>query len=207
MTTTLILVRHGQTAWNEDERFRGRTDLPLDETGLQQVEAAAHRIAAEYRPVAVFSSPLRRAMQTAEVIARSAGLSVQSHPGLIDLDYGEFAGLSPVEAETRFPGLYRTWLSAPHVVRFPGGESLSSVRERTTDLVHQVMERYPGQQVVLVSHQAVCRVLLCSLLGVHNGYISRFRVDTASISVFEVHQSRATLVAVNDTCHLKTWME
>ncbi|MCS7221341.1 MAG: histidine phosphatase family protein [Anaerolineae bacterium] len=203
MTITLLLVRHGQTAWNREERFRGRTDLPLNEAGLQQAEAVACRIAAEYRPIAVLTSPLQRAIQTAEVIARPFHLRVQPHEGLLDLDYGDFAGLSPAEAEARFPELYRTWLNAPHCVRFPHGESLGDVRARSESLVHELIELYPNESVVLVSHLIVCRVLMCRLLGLHEGYILRFQVDTASLTVFEADHERARLILANDTCHLK----
>lgn len=203
MATTLILVRHGQTAWNKEERFRGRTDLPLNEAGLQQAEALARRIAIEYRLAAVFTSPLQRAMQTAEAIARPFHLRIQPHEGLLDLDYGDFAGLSPAEAEAQFPELYRTWLSAPHCVHFPHGESLSDVRTRSERLIHQLIELYPNKSVVLVSHLIVCRVLMCSLLGLHEGHILRFQIDTASLTVFEADHERAKLILANDTCHLK----
>lgn len=204
MTTTLLMVRHGQTAWNKDLHFRGRTDLTLDDTGLKQAEAVARRLTAEYQPVVILSSPLQRARQTATAIARSLNLSVQPEGGLVDIDYGEFTGLSPMEAEAKFLEFYRAWLNVPHVVRFPHGESLDDVRSRLTDLIRRVTELYPNQQVVLVSHQVVCQVLLCALLGIHNGYFSHFQVDTASLTIFELEQGRTTLVTANDTCHLKT---
>ncbi len=207
MATMFILVRHGQTAWNKEERFRGRTDLPLNETGMRQAEAVARRIAAEYQPAAVYTSPLQRAVQTAEAIARPFNLRVQPHEGLLDLDYGDFAGLSPAEAEAQFPELYRTWLSVPHRVRFPHGESLGDVRARSESLVHRLIELYPNQSVVLVSHLIVCRVLMCSLLGLHEGHIQRFQVDTASLTVFEMDRERTRLIAANDTCHLKALMD
>jgi broad specificity phosphatase PhoE len=203
MTTTLLIVRHGQTAWNKDLHFRGRADLTLDETGLHQAEAVGRRIAAEFQPAVVLSSPLQRARQTAEVIARNLNLTVQPESKLVDIDYGEFTGLSPAEAEAKFQEFYRAWLNVPHIVRFPQGESLDDVRSRLTDLVRQVTELYPNQQVVLVSHQIVCQVFLCALLGIHNGHFSHFRVDTGSLTVFELDQGRATLVAANDTAHLK----
>jgi broad specificity phosphatase PhoE len=203
MTTTLLIVRHGQTAWNKDLHFRGRTDLTLDETGLQQAEAVARRIATDYQPVAILASPLQRARQTAEAIARPLNLSVQPEEGLVDIDYGEFTGLSPAEAEAKFLEFYRAWLNVPHIVRFPQGESLDDVRQRTTDLVRRVAELYPGSEVVLVTHQVVCQVLFCALLNIHNGHFSRFQVDTASLTVFEINGSRATLIAANDTSHLK----
>jgi broad specificity phosphatase PhoE len=203
MTTTLLIVRHGQTAWNKDLHFRGRADLALDETGLQQAEAVGRRIAAEYQPAVILSSPLQRARQTAEAIARNLKLTIQPERGLVDIDYGEFTGLSPAEAEAKFLEFYRAWLNVPHIVRFPQGESLDDVRSRLADLIRRVMEFYPHEQVVLVSHQVVCQVFLCALLGIHNGHFSHFRVDTASLTIFEIDQGRAILVRANDTCHLR----
>jgi broad specificity phosphatase PhoE len=202
MGTTLILVRHGRTAWNKEERFRGRTDLPLDEVGLQQAEAVGRRVAAQYRPKAVYSSPLERARRTAEAIARHVRLAVQPHQGLLDLDYGAFSGLSLAEAEERFPELYRAWQAAPHTVRFPQGESLEDVRARALALVHELAGQYPGEQVVLVSHVVICRVLFCALLDVGLDHFWRFRPDPASLSVFELGPGGAILHLANDTCHL-----
>jgi len=204
MTTTLIVVRHGQTAWNKEERFRGQTNLPLDEAGLRQAEAVAHYIAAHYRPSAVLASPLQRAVQTAEAIARPLGLTVEPHQGLLDLSFGDFAGLTIPEARARSPEICRAWFAVPHTVRFPHGESLDDVRSRVTELVRHVIGRYPNQQVALVSHQVVCRVLFCVLLGLDNRWFWRLRVDTASITAYEVDRGQATLALANDTCHLHT---
>ena len=203
MTTTLILVRHGRTAWNKDERFRGRTDLPLDQFGLRQAEAVGCQIARDFRPAAVFSSPLERSSRTAEAIARQVGLSVHLHDDLLDLDYGDLSGLSLAEAEQGFPELYQAWLTAPHTVRFPRGESLEDVRARAMDLVRMVAQQWSGKQIVLVSHTVVCRVLFCALLDVGIDRFWRFRTDPASISVFELSQAGATLITANDVCHLK----
>jgi len=87
--TRMILVRHGETEWNRVEHFRGRADVPLNENGLAQAMRTAQRIAAQWRPVAVYSSPLIRAVKTAEAIGRYAGLSVAIHPELADIDYGD----------------------------------------------------------------------------------------------------------------------
>lgn len=203
MTTTLLLVRHGQTAWNKDLHFRGRANLPLDETGLNQAEAVARRLAAEFQPAALLSSPLQRARQTAEAIAQATQLNLQDEESLIDLDYGQFSGLSPTEAETKFLELYRAWLNVPHTIRFPAGESLDDVRTRLSDLLGRVANLYPNAQVILVTHQVVCQVLLCHLLGIHNGYFSHFQVDPASLTICQVDGSRGVLVSVNDTCYLK----
>jgi len=203
MTTTLLLVRHGQTAWNKDLHFRGRADLPLDETGLNQAGAVARRLAAEFQPAALLSSPLQRARQTAEAIARATQLNLQAEESLLDLDYGQFSGLSNSQAEAKFPALYRAWHNVPHTVHFPAGESLDDARARLSDLLGRIANLYPNAQVILVTHQVVCQVLLCHLLGIHNGYVSHFQVDPASLTICQVDGSRGVLVSVNDTCHLK----
>jgi phosphoserine phosphatase len=84
--TRILLVRHGQTEWNRVERFRGRADVPLNETGLAQAEATGRRVAAEWQPVAVYSSPRSRSVKTAEAIAKHFNRPVQIHPGLADID-------------------------------------------------------------------------------------------------------------------------
>jgi probable phosphoglycerate mutase len=197
-----LLVRHGVTEWNKDERFRGRSDLSLTDHGLRQAEAVAQRIAAEYHPAALYSGPLTRAVQTAEAISRATGLPVQVDHRLLDLDYGDFAGLSAAEAAQKFPQLYRSWLGAPHTVHFPHGETLVDVKARTDELIEQVRQAYPDEQVVLVSHLVVCRVLLCSLLGLHVGHFGMFEVSPASLSFVRLDDGHAKLIEANNTCHL-----
>ena len=128
--TTVILVRHGQTIWNREDRFRGRADLPLDKWGESQAAAAGQRVAARWSPSAVYCSPLLRARQTANAIAEACQLSVVSHPGLIDIDYGAWQGLSPVEAQQAYASEYARWQSTPHLARIPDGETLDQVRGR-----------------------------------------------------------------------------
>jgi broad specificity phosphatase PhoE len=119
MSTTFLVVRHGQTDWNKDYPFRGRADLALNAVGEHQAELIAQRLAADYQPGAIYSSPLRRSIQTAEAIANRVGLQPEVEDGLVDLDFGEFSGLTRAEAETKFPEVYRRWLNAPHITRFP----------------------------------------------------------------------------------------
>lgn len=123
MTSIILLVRHGQTEWNRVERFRGRADVPLNETGLAQAEATGRRIAADWKPVAVYSSPLSRAVKTAEAIVKHFDLPVQVHPGLADIDYGQWQGCTPDEARERWPEMVDAWYNAPQMARIPGGET------------------------------------------------------------------------------------
>ncbi len=103
--TTVLLVRHGQTAWNRNARFRGQADVPLDSHGVMQAEAVGQRVAQVWQIGALYASPLRRTLQTAAAIARASGLRTAIHDGLLDIDYGDLAGLTPEEAADRYPDL------------------------------------------------------------------------------------------------------
>jgi broad specificity phosphatase PhoE len=203
--TRIILVRHGQTAWNigsgAGERFRGRVDLPLDDVGLAQAQAVAERLAD--RPiVAVYSSPLKRAVETAHPTAQQLGLPVQPLPGIIDIDYGDWQGLSPAEVARAYPDLYGRWLEKPQRVKFPNGESLRQVRLRGMAALKEVAICHEGRTVLLVAHQVVNKVLVCAMLGLDNSHFWRIRQDNACINVFEHRDGVFTAVRINDTCHV-----
>ena len=136
--TRIILVRHGQTEWNAgEERFRGSMDVPLDQTGLAQAEAAALRIAGEWKIAAVYSSPLQRAMKTAEIIARPHGLAPVPCPGLADMDYGEWQGLTVRQVRDGWPREVDNWLKSPQNASIPGGGSLRELFDRGTAAVRE----------------------------------------------------------------------
>jgi len=200
--TRLVVVRHGRTEWNRVERFRGRADIKLDEVGIKQAEAAAARIA-EWQVLAVYSSPLRRALTTAEILAHPLGLEVKLLPGIIDIDYGEWQGLSPAEAAAKDGGLYSKWLESPHKMKFPGGESLAEVRERAASAVDGLIAQHPKETVVLMSHKVVCQILILSLLGLDNSHFWQITQDVCAVNLFEVRGGVPSALSLNDTCHLK----
>lgn len=200
--TRIILVRHGQTEWNRVERFRGRANLPLNRVGIAQAEAAARRIAAAWLASAVYSSPLKRAMETAKIIAQALSLTVQPLAGLMDIDYGEWQGLSPGEVAERYGDLYTQWLEEPHLVHIPCGDSLGEVRERAVAALEEVIGKHSGQTVVLVSHQTVNKVLLCAVLGLDNSHFWHIRQGNGAINVLEYGESGFVISLLNDTCHL-----
>ena len=202
MDTTIVLVRHGRTAWNREPRFRGRADVPLDHYGLKQAAAVAQTIAGRYTPAAVLCSPLQRTVDTARPIAVAAGVPLQSHSALIDMSFGKLAGLTLAEAAEAYPDLYRAWNSIPDTVAFPGGETIHDVRARVASLVWRLRDQHPGGQVVLVSHDCVCRVLACYLLGQHERDFWHLHFDTASISEFALRDGIAIARRLNDTAHM-----
>ncbi len=200
--TRFILVRHGQTEWNRIERFRGRADVPLNESGIKQAEATARRIANEWQVTAVYASPLSRAVRTAEAIAAHFSLPVQPQPGLIDIDYGDWQGLTPEEVAQRWKDELDRWYRQPDQCRIPRGESLDELRQRGLQTVQTLAKQHEGQTIVLVGHTVINRVLLLAILGLGNDRFWRLRQDTCAINVFEAESGDFTLVSLNDTCHL-----
>lgn len=202
--TRIILVRHGQTEWNRVERFRGRADVPLNETGLAQAGATGKRIAAEWLPVAVYTSPLSRSVKTAEAIAGHYSLEVQPHPGLIDINYGDWQGLTPDEARQRWPQEVDAWYNQPHLARIPGGETLDELSTRLMQTVQELTDRHLGESIVLVGHTVINRIILLRVLKLGNDRFWRIRQEPCAINMFEADGDDFTLVSLNDTCHLRS---
>ncbi len=185
------------------ERFRGRADLSLDETGVRQAEAAALSLKGQ-QVAAIYSSPLKRAIQTAEPIARQLKLTVQPLEGLIDIDFGGFQGLSAEEARKKDSKLLTMWVEQPYLAQFPNGENLEIVRQRVLAAVDELAAKHKEQTVILVSHTVVCRVVMCAMLGLDNSHFWQVRQDVNAINIFEMRDGAPLVTLVNDTCHLKS---
>jgi phosphoserine phosphatase len=202
--TRFILVRHGQTTWNREERFRGQSDVPLNEIGLGQASATARRIAAEWRLSAVYCSPLLRARQTAKAIAEPFGLPVQPHSGLNDINFGLLQGLTVPEATERWPDVVRTWFDTPHLAQPPDGERLAAVSRRAMAAVNELTARHSGDTLVVVGHLVLNRVILLGITGLGLDRFWRIGQDTCAINLFDAEDGDFTLLTLNDTCHLKS---
>jgi broad specificity phosphatase PhoE len=203
--TELILARHGQTEWNVEEVFRGRIDVELNQTGRRQAELLAESLSGQ-KIEAVYSSPLKRALKTAEAVARRHRLKVEVSPGLIDGDFGQWQGLSLREVKEKYNQLYEQWAESPQLVKIPGGESLDAVRERALQVVNGVMAKHGGA-VVLVSHRVVNKVLICALLGLDNSHFWNIKQDVGGTTVFSSQNGRFVLTKHNDTSYLNPLKE
>ena len=199
--TQIILVRHGETEWNVKEIFRGRIDIELNETGIKQAELLAEYLS-DLKIDAIYSSPLKRALKTAEIIANYHKLDVEVTPGLIDFNYGEWQGLPHQEVKNKYKELYVKWTKNPHQLKMPAGESLNEVRERAMGVVNNIIAKYEGT-VVLVSHRVVNKVLICALLGLNSSHFWNIRLDTCGITTFIYENGRFILTKHNDTFFLK----
>ena len=199
--TEIIIARHGQTEWNVGEVFRGRIDIELDETGVKQAELLAKYLSGREID-AVYSSPLKRALKTAEAIAGYHQLDVEIAPGLIDFSYGKWQGLPHQEVKDRYKELYTEWITNPHQAKMPDGESLDDARERVLAVVDEVTARYEGT-VVLVAHRVVNKVLICALLGLDNAHFWNIKQDTCGITTFAYENGRLILTEHNNISYLR----
>ena len=197
----IILARHGETDWNVAEVFRGKFDIELNETGLKQAELLAEYLSSSGID-AIYSSPLKRAVKTAEAIAGYHNLGVNIAPGLDDFDYGEWQGLSHLEVKDKYQDLYSRWINHPEQIVMPSGESLDNVRDRAMPVVDEVVHEDEGT-VLLLSHRVVNKVIICALLGLDNSHFWDIKLDTCGITRFTCENGRSILTVHNDTSFLR----
>ena len=169
MTRTLVLLRHGQTAWNAERRAQGHLDIELDDVGRAQARAAAAAISS-LRPTALWSSDLRRASDTADEVARSTGLTVRLDKRLREFDVGERSGLTIPEFAAAFPAEHAKWVASGGLFEsadaVPGAESAADVLERIVPALREALSSVgPGETVCVVGHGASTKVALVALLG------------------------------------------
>ncbi len=198
----VILVRHGETDWNREEVFRGRIDIKLNLEGHKQAEMVGLTLK-DYKIEAVYSSPLKRAVETAFHISKLHNLPVKEVDGFIDMDFGEWQGLSRVEVEKGFKEIWNKWQQEPHKARIPKGEALSEIRERTIMALKDIISKHANGTLVVVSHRVPNKVLLLGILGLDNSYFWQIRQDPCCLNIFSYKEKGFVLELLNDTCHLK----
>lgn len=201
----ILLVRHGETAWNREGRYQGRTDVPLSPDGEAQVAALSARLASLPIAVAV-ASPLSRARRTAEVILGSRATPLELEPELIEISHGGWEGQLSSDLELAHAEMLGTWRSRPDrdVPAGPGAETLGDVEARAWPVFERIAGRLQGDETALVAaHDAVNRVLLCRLLGLPLSRIWKFRQAPATLNVISGPSfSELAIVRLNDAEHV-----
>ncbi len=200
--TKVMLVRHGETDWNREEVFRGRIDVELNQNGREQARALAEATGI-FQIDAIYSSPLSRSLETARIVADVHHLDVEVAAGFIDLHYGEWQGLKHREVKEKYPDLYIRWQVSPHLVRFPGGESLEDMGKRALKELTTIVTEHEGQTVMIVSHRVVSKVILCSIIGLGNSHFWKIRQDNCCLNIFECSEDAYIIHLLNDICHLR----
>jgi broad specificity phosphatase PhoE len=202
--TKIILTRHGHVEGIQPERFRGRAELPLTPLGDSQASAVAARIAASWKPAAIYTSPMGRCVETATHIAQACKASFQVMNELNDLDYGSWQGRLLSEMQASDPKLLDDWKRTPHLVRFPGGESLQDMAARTADAIRLTLQRHPDALVVAVGHDNVNRVLLTQLLDQPLSAFWRIAQTPCCLNEIDIVDGAVRVLRINDTNHLPT---
>jgi broad specificity phosphatase PhoE len=200
--TQVYLVRHGQTAWNAELIFRGRRDIELNERGRKEASAIADALRHKNLD-AIYTSPLTRAVETARPLAALLHREITPIQDLTDISYGDWEGIAYREIKTRYPDILATWEQEPELVRFPHGETLDEVRERSYGVLREVVEKHANESILIVSHRVVNKVLLCAVLGLSTAHFWNIKQDTGCINLLECSNQLFVLCQLNDTCHLR----
>jgi len=199
----LILVRHGETRWNHENRVVGHTQIGLNINGRQQAARLTGALKDE-RVSAIYSSTLRRARETAAAIARGHGLGVVTDDALKEVDAGELEGLTFEEVMKRYDDFLQEWMKDNPSLRMPGGESMIELQQRAWPAVERIVGEHPDGVVILVSHSLAILSIISGALGMRPSNFRRLRMSLASISVLNFGERGASLVLFNDTCHLES---
>jgi probable phosphoglycerate mutase len=203
--TTLVLLRHGETALTPEKRFSGSGggDPELSRRGRVQADLVAAALAARGTVQAVVSSPLLRCRQTAQAAADRLGLEVRIEEGLRETDFGAFEGLTFAEAKERFPAELDAWLASADTAP-PGGESFTAVARRVAAARDKLLARYAGRTVLVVSHVTPVKTLVRLALGAPPESLFRMELSAASFSAIQYYaDGNASLRLLNDTAHLR----
>ena len=178
---TVILARHGETDWNRENRFQGHADPPLNATGRTQSAELAADLAGE--PIdRVYTSPLRRAAETAAIVAERLGLEVESLEPLREIDVGGWSGLTRDEVAVRFPDEYARWLErSPH--GFENGETYEQLAARVVPAIEELAERHPSETLLVVTHGGPSRVMQAHAAGIDYAEARRRETVLANCAV------------------------
>ncbi len=195
----IYVIRHGETQWNREEIFRGRKDVPLNKNGLEQAEKTAIFLAGNEIEV-IFSSPLKRAVQTAEsILKHKKNMEIITSHDLIDMNFGIWEGLTLKEVEEKFPVQFGVWKDHPENWKVKDAETLKDIRKRVSRFLNS-LKGY--RNVALVSHRVICKIIIMNVLGLPLSRFWKIKIDTASVSLIN-KQNDYRLEYLNLTSHLE----
>ena len=202
MTTRIFLIRHGATQLTAEDRFAGATEVDLSDDGREQARRLGVRLSDD-AITAVYTSPMRRTMATAELVAAPHRLTPAARPGLREIDHGRWEGLTRAEVEARYADEYARWEEDPYTFAPAGGECGLDVMARALPVLRQIVEAHQGENVAVVSHKATIRLVISSLLGFDaRGYRDRLDQAPASLNILDFRDPvRARLMLFNDVTH------
>lgn len=203
MTLNLYFLRHGETVASKTGGFCGTSDVELTPAG----KIMAENFAEAYKSVpwtAIFVSPMCRTIATAKPLCELIGMEMQLRDSLKEIDFGKWENKTPAEVNLEFHDEYVRWQSEPGWNAPPGGERAIDIARRSSEVIEEIEKTYPDGNVLVVSHKATIRIMLCSLLGIDVGrYRDRINLPVAAVSVLEFCQQGPRLMKLSDCSHIK----
>ena len=201
--TSIYLIRHGECAGNRENRVRGRVDYPLNDNGIAQAGALA--IAMRDKNLThVYSSPLKRALTTAEIISNLCGCKLTVDESFCNIKLDPWEGRLKIDIAAKEPELWNTWINDPESLVLEGAETLDQVMERSLLGLDRLIEKHPGQTFAVVSHRGVLKPLLSGAMGIQKPRFWRLHMDTGSYSLLTHDDSHGfCLMGLNHSDHLK----
>lgn len=180
----LLLARHGQTDWNPKQMVMGRSDISINEIGKKQ----ARHLQGWLRDVeihAVYSSPMPRALETAAILIEGKkGLEIVEEPGVAEIDYGDWVGLTFSEVEQKYNQEYNDYRFCPSRMKIPGGEAVVDVQKRAVAAIERIRKKHEEQRVLVISHADVSKAILVHYLGIPLDLLQRVGCDNGSLSIY-----------------------
>ncbi len=201
MSLRILLIRHGETVWNSEGRCQGFSDISLNAAGQEQAAALARALRGR-RLDAVYSSDLARARKTAEMIAESHQLQVQTDARFRELNQGQLEGKKLTDLLSDHPELLRDWMARPAEVVMPGGESMRSLQQRAWAALSDVVGLHDHGLVAVASHNLAILSIVCKAIELDLDKFRRLRLNNASITELEFARRQTVLVRINDVHHL-----
>ncbi len=200
----LLLVRHGQTVWHHGNRYAGSSDVELNETGVEEARALARRFEEE-PPDLIVCSPLIRAVETARTVADACGMELLVDERLRETDFGEWEGKTLKEIRAADPVAAKRFEADPVEHGFPGGEPLPAAARRALEALRELDAEHPAEEVLVVAHNTLIRLVLCSLLGIPLKDYRRCFPNMVNVAVTEVRmrEGGGSLHILNDSEHLR----
>ncbi len=197
----VYFIRHGESVGNLENRFRGKHDFPLNENGLRQARALKQELK-EVPFLKIYSSPLRRAFDTAQIIA-DGKIVVEIDEAFNNISLGEWENRSKEEIQDKYPDLWKLWNNNPEKLAFPGMETLAEVQHRAYGALLRLVGQHKVGKIAIVSHRAVLKPLFAAILGIPEPYFWKIHMDTAAYSMVEYRLERGfTLTCMNQNKHL-----
>lgn len=199
--TEFIIVRHGETLWNESGRYQGQSDVELSEKGRHQAALLAERFPVG-RLDAVYSSDLRRAVGTAAPVAKKYGLTVRREAAFRELNFGEWEGLTYSDISKKWPEAARLLFTSPDELHIPGGETFAELTARTTKKIVELTKLHDGETIGVFSHGAAIKAMVAALMHIPQKYLWSIRQDNTAVNIFTIDEGYTTALLINSTAHL-----